>query len=737
MALSSSATASSPMLLFRSLLKERFLIALGLLTGIVLLAIYWVFFHVPTYESSAKLYVRNIQKENVIRQYGGGSTVRSESGYSNPLFNYLQILESQKLAARLYEPYTQKYSEELNRFSVYSLPKWYRLYPKLVRAKVIPSTDIIKVSFQWSDAESSPKALQGLIDEFKSLNLGILNQTGGSRLTYLEGELKRIDDELTETRDRIQRFQVAEHAVDLDNELESLTKMRVRLEEEGQLLRSKIEFSKQKYARLANQLNLPDATAALKATGVGTDPYLVRLRDDLAALQQKYANGLTKMTEKHPDIIAIKSQLMLMERQIADRQAVIVGDATRSNQFPGIYDKAASGLVGDFARTEADLVSQQAQLQSLEQSITAIRTQEGRIPAKKVTMEHLSKKEKALSNAYDDVLNSLMEASLKEKQVSDNIEVLSEPSKAKPVLLPVAVKAFAFILFGLLIGLTLAWFKRDIQDNWANADEMSEHTAWPLLGVVPWMDKLKDDDHSAKASRSLRDMSYVQLTDLLVNRTYAGVEPGSQAQWLSFVSPVASRSSNPTISNVAAQLVNRGKRVMVIELEPHIDYRKSLMVWREGQHEFTDLISHLNERIHKEGASSAALVRDEVMQACWEVSHPALSQSEGRFYYLPKTRQRVFIDDLIASPGFAQFMQVLKGEVDFVLMDLPAKPWVLPDMSHVLRQSDGVVVVTPLSGHRKALMKGVEQLKRLGANVLGVIAREKIGSIDRYMKQSA
>lgn len=732
-----SLSSQSPALLIRALLQERLLVGLGLAIGLVLLAAYWVFFHVPTYETTAKLYVRNIRKENVIGQYGGGSTVRSESGYSNPLFNYLQMIESQKLAARLYEPYNSQYSDDMARFSVYSMPKWYRLYPKLVRAKVVPSTDIIKISFQWSDAEDAPKAFEALIDEFKSMNLGILNQTGGDRRDYLEGELKRIDTELTETRERIQQFQVSEHAVDLQNELQSLTQMRVRLEEQAQLLRGKVEFSKQKYARLANQLNLPDAEAALKATGIGTDPYLVRLRHDLAAMQQEYARGLTKMTDKHPEIIALKSELMLMERQIADRQAAIVGNAARSNQFPGIYDEAAAGLVGDFARVEADLVSQQAQLESLRRSIASIQNQEGEIPAKKVMMEQLSKREKSLATAYDDVLNSLMEASLKEKQVADNIEILSAPSKAKPVLLPVVVKGVAFILFGLMLGLGMAWFKRDIQDNWVSADEMSEYTQWPVLGVVPWLDKLKDDPQNAKASRSLRDLSYVQLTDLLVNRTYVTTEAHQRAQWLSFVSPVDSRSANPTISNVAAQLVNRGKKVVVIELEPHIDYRKSLMVWREGRHEFTDLITKLNEHVYKPSPISKAELREQVMQACWEVSHPSLSQSEGRFYYLPKTKQRVFVDDLVASPGFAEFMQVLKSAVDFVLMDLPAKPWVLPDMSHVLRQSDGVVVVTPLNGHRKALMQGMHQLNRLGANVLGVIAREKMGSIDRYMKQSA
>lgn len=723
--------ADSPLFL-RSLLKERFLITLGLIVGLLLLALYYVFFYVPLYESSAKLYVRNIRKENVIGKYGGGSTVTSESGYSNPLFNYLQILGSQKLAERVYDPLSTDYENELDRFSVYSLPKWYRLYPKLIHAKVVPSTDIIKVTFKWSDANSASEAFGTVINEFKRLNLNILNQTGGSHREYLEGELKRIDNDLTTTRNKIQAFQVSSHSVDLKNELDALTKMRVGLDKEAHLLRGRLEYSRQRFNSLAQQLNLPDGEAALKATGIGTDPYLVRLRADLANLQQKYAKGLTKMTPKHPDIIALKNELNLMERQIADRQALIVGDAAKSNQFPGIYDEASASLVSDFSRAEADLISQTAQLKSLTNSIITVRLQEQDIPKKQGMLQQLSKREKSLATAYDDVLNSLMEANLKEKQVADNIEILSAPSKAKRVWIPLFIKGIAFIMMGLLFGFALAWSKREVQDNWSNADEMSEQTQWPVLGIVPWFNKKNDNPQDAKASKSFRDMSFAQMTDSLVNRTYSQ----GGAQWLSFVSPTSHRSANPTISNVAAQLVKRGKKVLVIELEPHIDYKKSLMIWREGQLDFTDMVNHLNESIVKDKSITSANVSEQILKSFWEVSHPALSQTEGRFYYLPKSVQRVFVDDLIASPGFELFIHAVKKEVDFILMDLPSKPWILPDMSHVLKKSDGVIVVTPLSGHRRALMTGVQQLKRLGARVMGIIAREKIDSIDKYMKSA-
>ena len=73
--------------------KEKKLISSCVWTSFALFLIYAVFVFKPSYKTDAKIYIRNIPQYSVSTDTEtGDSSVASQSGYSNPLFNIIQIL---------------------------------------------------------------------------------------------------------------------------------------------------------------------------------------------------------------------------------------------------------------------------------------------------------------------------------------------------------------------------------------------------------------------------------------------------------------------------------------------------------------------------------------------------------------------------------------------------------------------------------------------------------------------
>ncbi|MDD3150529.1 MAG: hypothetical protein PHV68_06810, partial [Candidatus Gastranaerophilales bacterium] len=369
--------------------KEEKLILTGIFTGLALFIAYFALIHVNLYSTSAKLFVRNIARGDVVASYGEGTTMKSESGHSNPLFNLKQIMKSGTLSHNIYETLSEKYPQDIKKLRISSETQWNSKFNNLLEVKIEPSTDIIKVSLNWPNRKNAPQVLGLIIDEFKNTNLDIRKSVETQQSKYLDTQLTEVSDDLGKVRQELKNYRFNNNAVDIENETIELTRAKIFLEREIELTNSEVIYNRKKLEDLCAQLGMPNAQTALRATAVGEDNYLVNLNQKLSDAQQKYANMQALFTDRYPDVIAVKNEIKSLENNIQQRHEESLGNYIIKR---GLYDKPSQEIVTDMARAKAEAISLNVKIKALRTSIANINNNKlSNMPLKQYHLKELLK----------------------------------------------------------------------------------------------------------------------------------------------------------------------------------------------------------------------------------------------------------------------------------------------------------------------------------------------------------
>ncbi len=434
--------------------KKLILITLGL--SLVIFLIYLLSPNKTIYSSSAKIFIKNIPQYSIVSNPGGDSLVQSESGYSNPLFNFAQLLNSKNISTRVLTALNEKQSEDIERLKIKKPDKWHEYFEKLIKTKIIPSTDTLEISLKWINGDTADEVLDEVINQFRQENIEIRRAVAVRQREHLEKNLKKISDELSEVRKQIGNYTVLNNIVDVDVEKSTLVQARVELERDVEVLKSRINYFDKKYSKLASQIGFNDVPTALRSTSVGSDPYLEDLFGNLALTQHKYANLSGTFTDKYPEVIMVKNEIQTLSDIINTRKREFFQELPVAR---GIYDEPSQNIVAEMANAEAEKDSLRNQLQEMEKGVQNLIKKENKLPAKIAGLEVLTKQEEALKLAYNSIKSKVIEAQIKETQAVDNIFVLNQPSEPVLLLSSLFINFLGIMYFGLLVGVFAAWLK--------------------------------------------------------------------------------------------------------------------------------------------------------------------------------------------------------------------------------------------------------------------------------------
>lgn len=710
---------------------EKSIILMGLIAGLVLAAGYLLMLYRPVYSSDAKIYIRNIPKSDVITTYGDSGSFKSESGYSNPLFNYREILTSESLATRTYPMLEQSYSKELAKLGVHSEAQWENKFGKIITTKVVPSTDIIKIDFKWSDKETTQKVFKLLIAEFKDLNLEIRKQHQVSNRKYLDEQLNRINNELNNVRAQIRTYRQQTHSIDIPNESIELTRARIELEKQAQLLKSQSAFNQAKLSDISKQLGMQNAQTALKAVGVGNDPLILELNQSLAAAQQNYAKLKSKFKDEYPAVKEVKSQVESLKASIENRTSETLGS---SKMGRGIYDPASASIVTDMARTQADSVSVTAQMRALQKGISSLQQQERLLPNKQLGLDMLVKKEHALLLAYEQVSAKQMEAHLQESMIADNVVLLSRPSNPSWDMTELFVKLLVLTMLCTLGGLAAAWIKYDMEDKWLEPGEIEAVTGHKILGSMPWV---KPEDYKVTATyfegpKSIQGIAYGNMANALIARSYL-----TDSRIISFMATTISRKDSPITHNIAAMLSRLNKTVLLVDtdLEKPGKLLSALNVAPIQGGDLVNLILNTQSQIRLSQQVDEEALAEAISAALIPIACPSSQPEEqNTFYYLAAKQSNSNIHELLALPAFKRILDILKKKYEFILLDAPSKPLIYPEVETIANVSDASVLISSMESSKQDLIKAIGYLEKNNNQLMGIIPREKDNELAKYVE---
>lgn len=492
----------------------------------------------------------------------------------------------------------------------------------------------------------------------------------------------------------------------------------MELEQQMNLLYSQYEYNKRKLEEFANELKIKDAQTALRSTGTGSDPYLVKLSQDLALAKQKYARLKAVFKDAYPEVISVKNEIQKLEKLINARKQETAGSI---NIPRSIYDGPSSEVVTNFALTQAEMVAIKAQIQSIQKSLNRLKTRKHLLPKVQLGIDELTKLESALAEAYKNIKAKQLEAKIKENQIIDNIIALSTPSSSKPLRLFIFTRFIGFMLFGTLLGLAIAYVKQALEDKWTDTEEMKFITGYNILGSIPWI-----KDINNKISKNILDAAYTNISSEIILKACL-----NNISVISFIS-TAKNPAKSTISEFIARKISQmDKSVLLIDLVS-ID---------NTNFDLIEAVKLTNQEIKGFIASYKTKSEDEKQAEHKEFNKKIQNilksaiKKEFNFNKIETNISAQHLNDFISSKGFKYILAILKQHYNFVFINAPHGFVLLPEIQKLKQLSEGIILISSLQTGKQNLIKFVQNISNGKAKVLGIIPREENAELESNIKK--
>jgi uncharacterized protein involved in exopolysaccharide biosynthesis/Mrp family chromosome partitioning ATPase len=710
-------------------------IFIGLIVGFLLFMLYFLFLFKPSYSTQVKLYIKNVPQNDIVinYNYNKNQAVQSESGFSNPFYNLMQIMKSDKLASNMYDYLITQYPEDLKRLGVTKKETFIKSFSKNIKISIEPSTDILNVKFKWINKDHTLGMLEQTINEFKKLNLEIRKTGETKQREYLEQQIISLGTELDGVRNQIMGYKIQHKTANANEEAIQISKTRMDMESQLQATKSKRESFDSQIADLKNQLEVRDAKAALKAASIGKDPYIIKLNADLSAAQQSLAKLHSEFTDDFPEVIKIKSEIKEINKNINSRIKETVNNY-KVNRI--IYDEPSLSLVTDFTKIQSERAALSGQLIGLTKNIRELEAKEAKLPQQIAGIEMLEKQESALELAYQNGRQKLMEAVIKENQVVDNIIKLGEPTQPKFSAKNFLIKFICFIMLGFLGAFAYLYIKDGIDDRWFDTSEIEKLTGKKIIGTIPWIKSIDSDKFKdANKIDSIQDVSFTNLANSIIRRSYA-----ENARVISFLSTSESRKQSSLIPVIAKKIAKTGASTILIDasfMAHSSEDMNKLGLQNLPGIDIAELINNMNKMIRNSANLEEWQVTNAINSSIAKIMVGKNDLSYVNLDYIFSFSDINEIYDYVSSIGFKAILNYLKTKYDFVLVDIPPRPVFFPEIQSLTEISDTVVIICSMETNKEKLIKIVNKFDESGKKILGIIPREENTEIEKYFMETA
>ena len=324
-----------------------------------------------------------------------------------------------------------------------------------------------------SDAENaklSQEVVQKLIDIFREENIAGNRGEVAETVVFLDQQLEERKKELEEAEQRRLAFE-AENP-ELIGGSDALNARLTGLRTEMRGVEADLAAAQSALAAINGQLaGTPRSIAGAAGTG-GATGALGQARSELAGLQ---ARGLT---DSHPDVVAMKKRIALLEPQ-----------AAREGPGGGVSNPAYTSLVSIRAEREANVQALTARKAALQSELTGMMANQGDEPAVAAEANRISRDYEVLKDKYDEILKNREEMRLRGQveterssfrfEVIDAATVPNVPAAPnRPLLL------IGMLLAGVAAGAGVAFALGQLRSTFATTVKLERAMDLPVLGAI-------------------------------------------------------------------------------------------------------------------------------------------------------------------------------------------------------------------------------------------------------------
>jgi capsular exopolysaccharide synthesis family protein len=552
-----------------------------------------------------------------------------------------------------------------------------------LNVQLIRNSRLIQVSYTHPDPRLAAEIVNTLVTTFIEENFRTKYESVTQTSEWLSKELADLQLKVQTSEEKLVRYQKDHSILGVDEKQNIVT---ARLDELNRELTAAQtdRFQKESNQRLAMA---GDPASSTRVSPEGTSSLLDRLREKEADLDTQYAQATTQFGSGYPKVTELSNQL----KQVRDE---IETEKTRMQDR--IHDQYLASVQREDLLTDAFNRQKQEANQLNESAI-----------------EYSVLKRDAESNRqlYQDLLQRLKEAGVSAGLRSSNIRVVDVArTPTSPIAPDVRRNITLGFLFGLGLGIGLAFVLDSLDSTVRNMDEVSAISMLPALGTIPL--QLLSNGHSRKLLNTTVDEGSGSPSLVTYSRPKSESAEAYRALRTSIllsafgappkvvlVTSALPQEGKTTISaNSALVLAQRGSRVLLVDADlrrPGIENIFGLRP-RGG---LSTLISGVDKL-------------EDVLLAFPPVPN---------LWILPAGPLPPQPAELLSSTVMRDYIARWRNEFDHIIIDTP--PCLSVTDAVVLSPEADRVILVARSGQttKLALRRATEVLLQVNARVMGVV----------------
>ena len=405
------------------------------------------------------------------------------------------------------------------------------------------------------------------------------------------------------------------------------------------------------------------------------------LRSTKAALEADYQDKLTLMKPDHPDMLALRSRIDEINRQISAEQSRDAGSKTGS-------------LLADYRAAASAEGSLRAQVNQLRGSVLDLR-------GRSIQYNILQRDVDTNRGLYDALLQRYKQVGVAGGVGTSPVSIVDRAQvPGGPYTPNLRFNMMVGLLLGLLAGLAIALVTEFINDTIKTREDVRSKLKLACLGVIP------KRVGGGTMVEELKDVSSVatEAYSAVLAALRFSTDQGTPKSML-LTSTMASEGKSTSALALAQNYARRGERVLLIDA----DLRRPVFKAQSNRHGLTKLLTN-----------------DESIRL-----HVLDTQFE-RLSLLPCGPTPPNPADLLATPRFESILREAMQQYDRVIVDGP--PILGLADATLLGTAVGsvVLIIESAKTRTRAAREALDRLRVGGAHVVGAILSKSSSEVSAY-----
>ncbi|MDB4119728.1 polysaccharide biosynthesis tyrosine autokinase [Candidatus Pelagibacter sp.] len=547
-------------------------------------------------------------------------------------------------------------------------------------AKNIPRSDVIELSFISSNPKISQLALISIIDSYQRYEVDSKIKLTSYANAKISERLNELVVQMDIAQKKLSQYKRENELVDTGSvkalkitEIESIS---------NRILEAKLKYQEQQNDLLSIKVAEGDVDALLAIEDLREREEISNIKATLSANDSNIQSLLLIYTDQHPKIIQAQDQKKSLKNQLNN----ILNKSIEQKAFE------LSNLSNFINLSEEEMKNATDELGIIEEKEAGMLKFAREVDSSKKLYESFLQRVKETNEAQNLQVSGL--------KIIENPSLPSSPFSPKPTQNLIISFLMSFlIVYGLL-------YYREMNSSVIKSPEAIDSLNIPQIGILPRVDKLKRgfhilqmfvEDGASSFSEAIRSSRAIIESKFEKNKSYM------------VTSSNPSEGKTTYAFNLSLSL-EKSNRVLFIEA----DIRRPSVL--NGFYQFDKEILGLGEII----SGSAQL-----NEAIFKVPGTNLD-------IITSGGKRFDMSDIVNKDQIKKFLDVLKLEYDYVIVDSPPVQPVSDTLILTQASDYNLFVIRSEETRTVSFMSSIKKIQNVGAKISGIIINDLDTSKDSY-----